>query len=335
MRASKYSRRKVEYIWKEHIPYGMMSITAGPPGKGKSTFGLRIAADVSHEEPVIISSYEEPTEESIIPKLEAAGANMGNIEILKMRFPRDNKKLSEMVKKDGFRLIIMDTAIDNTNGNIYAPKDIRNSVEFLVEFCNQSDLAAHLITHTIKNINLKADPLAAIGGSQGGLSAMVRIAYLFGNSPHDIDERALVQLKCNVDYDRPGLKFELDVHEFDDGVTAPFLIDGGTCSYKPVQIFTAEPKNDPSKLEFAAEWLVETLKKAGGELPFKTLGEMAKGAGIRSRLIRRVAEEVGIDESTSTDGALDGALVWKLPPLPLEANIDNIAGKEQEEEQDE
>jgi hypothetical protein len=313
MKASKIPRRPVEYIWKEHFPYGMMSIVAGAPGKGKSTLGLKVAADVSKEEPVIVSSYEEPVSESIVPKLEAAGADMDNVDIQKYRFPGGIKKLARYVESEGARLLIMDTASDHSPASIYHVRDIRSTFEPLVELCDQTDLAIIMISHTVKKIDIKADPLNAIGGSQGGLAAMVRCAYLFGYSPKDIDDRVMVQLKCNIDYDRPALKFAMDVHEFDDGMSAPFLIDLGKTSTTAVDVFQAQPKADPKKLENVAEWMIESLYNAGGKAKVKSMMDRGRELGYTSRMIRRVADQLEIED---TEG------VWALPPVPLEANIE-------------
>lgn len=313
MKASKIPRRPVEYIWKEHFPYGMMSIIAGAPGKGKSTLALKIAADVSHEEPVIVSSYEEPTAESIVPKLEAAGADMDNVDIQKYRFPGGIKRLTKYVESEGARLLIMDTASDHSPASIYHVRDIRNSFEPLVELADSSDLAVVMVSHTVKKIDLKADPLNAIGGSQGGLAAMCRVAYLFGYSPKDIDERVLVQLKCNVDYDRPTIKFGMDVHEFDDGMTAPFLIDVGRTNATANDVFQAQPKSDPKKVEEVAEWMVESLFNAGGMLPGKDMISRGREHGFSSRMVLRVRDQLEIED-------IEGN--WKLPPVPLEANVE-------------
>jgi hypothetical protein len=313
LKASKIPRRPVEYIWKEHFPYGMMGIVAGAPGKGKSTFALKVAADVSHEEPVIVSSYEEPTSESIIPKLEAAGADMDNVDIQKYRFPGGIKKLARYVESEGARLLIMDTASDHSGASIYHVRDIRTTFEPLVELCDETDLSVLMVSHTVKKIDIKADPLNAIGGSQGGLAAMVRVAYLFGYSPSDVDERCLVQLKCNIDFDRPSLRLGMDVHEFDDGMTAPFLTDLGTTRASALDVFQAQPKPDPAKLENTAEWLVENLFANGGVLPEKEIIEKGREQGYNSRMIRRVSDHLELEK-------LEGN--WKLPPVPLEANVE-------------
>lgn len=313
MKASKIPRRPVEYIWKEHVPYGMMTIVAGAPGKGKSTFALKVAADVSHEEPVIVSSYEEPAAESIVPKLEAAGADLDNVDIVRYRFPGGLKKLADQVNHEGVRLLIMDTASDNTNASIYHVRDIRTAFEGLIDLCDETDLAVLMVSHTVKKIDLRADPLNAIGGSQGGLAAMVRCAYLFGFSPHDIDERILVQLKCNVDYDRPALKFNMDVHEFDDSMTAPYLMDAGKANVNAYQVFGAQPQPDPAKLENTAEWMVNYMLEAGGSLLMSNVVKEGNKQGFTSRMIRRVADHIGIE-------SIEG--LWKLPPMPLEANVE-------------
>lgn len=287
--ANKVAKRPVEWIWEKHIPYGMLSIIAGWPEKGKSMLTSRIAADVSQEAAVIISAYEDPMAEVGVPRLEAAGANMDNIFFWKrMLLPRDLYDLREEIYSLGALLVILDPASSHTRNSIYNATAIRDSFDPLIDIAEETDAAFIFVHHIVKKVDLKADPQSAIGGSGGGLGAMVRCAYLFGESPDDPDERMLVQLKCNIAGYRPGLKFEMDVEQMDDDVDAGYLELRGTHSYRPQQILTAQPHLKKDKLEAVAEFLVESLRE--GPMLTEKLLDGAVARGFTKRMTKRVAD---------------------------------------------
>ena len=277
--------RPVEWLWGEHIPYGMISMLAGHPEKGKSMLAMRIAADVSQEYPVIISTYEEPLAEVTRPRIEAAGAKMDNVAFWNgdLVFPRMFESFQKEVERSGAMLVVMDPISSHTSASIYHASNIRVALGRLIKISEQTDCAMLFVHHIIKNVNMKGDPVAAIGGSGGGIGAMVRAAYLFGYNPDDADERVLTHLKCNVAAKRPSLRFELDIEMINDDVEAPFLISRGECDFKAQDIFNAQPdpKDNTEKMEWTAEWLVANLRegpmdknkiwKAGGEHGFTKL----------------------------------------------------------------
>ena len=317
MKASKIKARPVEWLWKEHIPFGMLSVVCGAPDKGKSTFGLKVVSDTSLEGiPCWISSYEEPMAEVIRPKLDAAGADLDLIEVRKLKFPqalRDNSPFRRAVENDGVQLLLIDTISDNTDASIYNVRQIRDALGPLVEYADETDLAVVAVTHSIKKVDVKADPLAALGGSQGGLGAMARAAYVWGYSAEDEDERVLAQLKCNVASKRKSLAFEMDVRTFEDGISAPYLNFLGETKQNAVRTFVSLPEgSDPKRVEAAAEFLVETLKAVDGHIGEDLLTEHARAANVSMKKIRTASEIIGCSISKGN---------WSLPDVPLEANL--------------
>lgn len=301
--AATIERRPVEWLWKKHIPYAMISIIAGWPEKGKSMLATRIAADVSQEYPVIYSQREDHWAETMVPRLEAAGANMDNIHGWKrMLLPNDLRALRSEIEELGAMLVIMDPAASHTRNSIYNTSAIRDAFDPLEDIANETDAAFLMIHHLIKKVDLKADPLAALGGAGGGLNALVRCAYLFGDSPDDPDERLLVQLKCNIANRRQGLKFLMDVEEYDDDVEGAFLTYTGTHSYNAHKVFTAKASLNLEKLEHVAEYLIENLRE--GPMTVEAIMTGARDRGFTKRMTRSVAEQLEIVQKKNK---------WQLP----------------------
>lgn len=257
--------------------------------------------------------------EVIRPKLEAAGADLDLVEVRKLNFPRalnDRSPFVKAVENDGVQLIVMDTVSDNTGASIYNVRAIRDAIGPLVEFADEYDVAVLFISHTIKKIDPKADPLAAIGGSQGGLGAMCRCAYVWGYAPDDEDERILAHLKCNIASRRTSLRFEMDVRSFDDGISAPFLTYlGEDPKLRASAIFNAQPIGaKPERLEAAAEWIVKLLSsQPDGAMLEEGVATLALADGMSMKKLRTAATEIGCTFART---------MWKLPPSPLEANTD-------------
>lgn len=295
--AYKIERRPVRWLWREHIPWGMLSLVAGRPEKGKSLLAILIAAEVSQHYAVIISSHEDQKAETMKPRLEAAGANMRNIYFWRkgsgFSLPHDVRPLRDEIERLGVALVIMDPVASHTRASIYNTTAIREALSPLYDMGEDLDVAFFMIHHVIKNVDLKADPQAAIGGAGGGIGAMARAAYLFGESPDDPDERLLVQLKCNVAKKRSGLKFELDVEDFDDGEEAPVLHYMGTTTYSPNKVFTAVPQMHEEKLENAAEWLVAQLRE--GPMSARKILLAGNEAGFTKRSIKFVADILEVE----------------------------------------
>jgi hypothetical protein len=72
-------------------------------------------------------------------------------------------------------------------------------------------------------------------------------------------------------------------------------------------------------MENIAEWMIESLFNAGGQLNGKKMIEKGRALGYTSRMILRVRDHLEIED-------IEGN--WKLPPVPLEANIEEEDGRE-------
>lgn len=301
--ASTVEKRPVEWLWRKHIPISMISVIAGWPEKGKSMLATLIAADVSHEYPVILSQREDDWSATVVPRLEAAGAYMPNVHFWKhMLLPRDLRALRSEIEELEVGLVIMDPASSHTRNSIYNSTSIRDAFDPLEDIAQEFMVAFLFVHHLIKKVDLKADPLAALGGAGGGLNALVRTAYLFGDSPDDPDERLLVQLKCNVANRRQGLKFLMDVDELEDDVEAAFLTYTGKHSYSPSAVFTARAHVSLEKLESVAEYLIENLRE--GAMPIEKIMDGARSRGFTRRMTRSVAEQIELVEKKGR---------WRLP----------------------
>ena len=86
-------KEQVTWLWPRRIPRGKLSIVAGDPGLGKSYMSLDIAARISLGGPwpdggyaplgnVLIISAEDGLADTIRPRLELLGADLGRIHVI-------------------------------------------------------------------------------------------------------------------------------------------------------------------------------------------------------------------------------------------------------------
>ena len=91
--ANDITPKRARWIWDNWIPLKAITLIAGIEGLGKSTYALHLAARLTrgqlkgdfHEKPVHVSIYatEDDTDAIIVPRLMAAGANLGQIRFIK------------------------------------------------------------------------------------------------------------------------------------------------------------------------------------------------------------------------------------------------------------
>src|SRR5208283_3277579 len=90
MCASSVKPEPISWLWKGWLARGKMHIIAGQPGTGKTTIAMKMAAAVSaggrwpdssvaKQGNVVIWSGEDDPADTLVPRLEASGADLGRV----------------------------------------------------------------------------------------------------------------------------------------------------------------------------------------------------------------------------------------------------------------
>src|SRR6202012_4233691 len=86
---------KTHWLWDRYIPQGKITVLAGDPGMGKSTIALDLVSRISRgtflplregrtiSGTSLIASAEDAPEDTIVPRLIAAGANLRRVGIIR------------------------------------------------------------------------------------------------------------------------------------------------------------------------------------------------------------------------------------------------------------
>jgi hypothetical protein len=331
-RASDLQPEKLVWVWPGRIPEGKLVLLGGPPGLGKSQLTAFMSATVSNGSDwpcgegstiagdVIFMSAEDGIQDTIIPRLIAAGANTERVHIVAsatkpdgtgrktFSLKTDVDLLEELARKIGtVRLIIVDPISaymggSDGNGNV----ETREVLEPLAEMANRLRIAVVAVTHLNKG---------GAGGNQSALNrfagsiafvAAARAAFAVIEDPEDDERRLLLQAKNNLGKACKGLAFRLEQRLIqDDIVSSNVMFEGEYVSQSIDEALTASEsrggsKGQTSSKEDVAEFLTEIL--AGGPVDVLEVESQARAAGLlaqdkglrQNKAFRDARESLGI-----------------------------------------
>jgi putative DNA primase/helicase len=245
-RASDLQPEKMDWVWPGRIPEGKLVLLGGPPGLGKSQLTAFMAATISNgvDWPcnegsttvgsVIFMSAEDGIEDTIVPRLMAAGANLDRVHIVAsatkpdgtgrktFSLKTDVDLLETKAKEIGdVRLIIVDPISaymggSDGNGNV----ETREVLEPLAEMANRLHIAVVAVTHLNKGGG---------GGNQTALNrfsgsiafiAAARAAFAVLEDPENDERRFLLQAKNNLGKKCKGLVFRMEQRLVAEGIVS-------------------------------------------------------------------------------------------------------------------
>lgn len=326
IRADKVKPERVEWLWLERIPRGMISIVAGRPDQGKGLFMAYLAAAVTRmriELPdgswrygqVLYSAAEDSHGLMTAPRLIAAGAIMKNVYLDRFLLPLQQSELETFVMENNIDLVVMDPIAAHLKGVSRHSDNIRQVLNPLAEFIDESRTAVVMVEHVLKRFGKNSHPLAAIGGSGSGLPAAARMAFILGVDPSDDDRRILASVKANIRDTPKAVAFEVDSTELDEVGDVPFLLfEDDNLDFDPLRLLVTESSGKigrpPDKRAAAAEWLTNYLYKAGVPVQAGKVIEDAKHYGMTLKTLRRAAADMGVIRNPPGGGR---NCTWELP----------------------
>ncbi len=227
--------QRVEWLWPARIPLGKLTIIDGDPGLGKSVLTLELAARVSRgmampdsepgedREPagVVVLSAEDGIEDTIVPRLDAAGADRSRILALNLvtdteggkrlpTFPGDADYVRAAVGRVQGRLVIIDPLTAYLSGYVNAHKDsdCRRALWPLAQLADDTGVAVVVVRHLNKATG--GNPLYRGGGSIGIIGA-ARSGLLVAPTPTTATAACLPQpsatwRSCPHPWDSPSTR---------------------------------------------------------------------------------------------------------------------------------
>jgi hypothetical protein len=264
-------------------------------------------------------SAEDDAEDTIRPRLEAAGADLDRIYILdavldEQGKPRpfnlayDLQRLSEMLDHIGdVALIVIDPITAYLGGtDSHKNADIRALLSPLSELASKHGSAIVCVSHLNKGSGGEA--LLRVTGSLAFVAA-ARAAYLVVKDQENSSRRLFLPIKNNVGNDQSGLAFTLESHLLPDDIetsrvrweSESVLISADDAMSNPAD------SDDRSALEEAKDFLCILLSR--GPVPAQQVAVEAKEAGHAWPTVRRAQHALGI--KPHKDG-MKGRWLWSL-----------------------
>jgi RecA-family ATPase len=233
--ASSLMPKPIDWFWPGRVPFGAVTVLAGPPGLGKSLLTLKLAADLTKGRQcgapgdALLLSAEDAREQVVLPRLIAAGADLDRVHFdhiqahglpRQLFLPDDVPLLLEMVEAHGVRLVVIDPLTAHLPGKVNSWRDqsIRLALAPLAHLAEASGTAIIVVSHLNKGAS--SDPLQRLGGSIG-LAAAARSVLLLARDPDDPEgesgsRRILAQVKTNLGTCSSSLRYQLQTAQLSE-----------------------------------------------------------------------------------------------------------------------
>jgi hypothetical protein len=335
----------IDFLWQGRIARGKHTAIAGEPGDGKSQLSVYVAATVSRggEWPcdegrapvgnVIIFNAEDGADDTIVPRLIAAGADLKRVHIVSAVLQEDNGRrtfnlqadlalLEQKITEIGdVALVIIDPISSYmVKTDSHKNTDVRGALEPASEMADRLKVAILSITHFSKS------------GSGNSSKALHRFigSIAFVGAPRaafavieDADSRMLfLHAKNNMAANPQWLAYRL-VQMLVDGeggqsIIASYVVwDNAPVVLSADEALRAsEDGGDKTAKAEAMEFLRAAL--ADGSMPAAEVNRMAREHGLTAKVVRSAREALGV--KIERDGFGPGSKsLWSLPDCSIDA----------------
>jgi putative DNA primase/helicase len=336
--ASDVKPEPISWLWHMWLARGKLQIIAGQPGVGKSTIAIKMGAVVSSGDPwpdgtrakqgnVVIWSGEDDIADTLVPRLEASGADLSRIffagemtcgkEHRTFDPAKDIPALQAAIRAaGGAALIIVDPIVSATAADSHKNGETRRGLQPLVDMATELDAAILGITHFTKGSEGRA-PIDRVTGSVA-FGALARVVMVAARQQDGDDgkpgPRILMRAKSNVGPDKGGFNYELQSVPMRDhpDIIASVISWGASVVGNAREILAeaedVSDKDGVSKLQEAVDFLFGLLMD--GPKTAKEIKKEASDFGLTWIAVRRAQTELKIKQ---TKQGMDGGWIWALP----------------------
>ena len=342
--ADRVEIKPIRWLWPNYVPRGKITLLAGRPKAGKSVMLIDLAARVSRGLPmpyadqssavrgrVVLCMAEDDAEDMVAPRLKAAAADLGMVEIVRcvrtsrgergLDIARDIALLERLCKTGDVALVIIDPIMSF----IGADTDTNNDASTRYALFPLKSLAERLGVAVILNHHQRKgtgdDLQEAIMGSTAFAGVPRSLLGLFPD-PRERSRRLLMSLGCNVAEETPTLAYTVRSSNGVGTFDAPFIAwedrpvaDLDRDEYRRL-VREEAARSAGSEITKATDFLDRVLGK--GPMASASLEGLAAGEGISARTLKRARAERECATKRLGDGTwmvgLPGA--FDPPPTP-------------------
>lgn len=348
------SPRPVRWTVEGYIPSGKLTILAGDGGHGKTTVTLHLTACLStglccfglkYAPPppsdVLLISCEDDFEDTVVPRLLAAGADLSRVHRVDGVPTADGKPAPfsllhyqqlehELEKRPAVRLVVIDPAgayVGRSGVDDHKDSELRALLGPLAELAARQNVAVILVKHLNKGATAKA--VHKVGGSAGYVNT-VRAAWVVAPHPNDEENKLFLPLKFNICKKPAGLSFRLvalpegdcsaivgrfaDLNDEDRARLAAQLFrpewgeNADIDADEALGEATQNGRSGTSKVEQAAEWVKGFLAEFA--YPSSEVFVAGEESGFTQKLLYAAKRVAGVQ--CSNRGAFRGVWYWGI-----------------------
>ncbi len=332
----------VDWLWDGWIAAGKMALIGGAPGCGKTTIAGALAATVTvggrwpdgsraKVGSVAIWSGEDGIEDTLSPRMMAAGADMSRVHFITgtrehgVRYPfdpsTDMEPLADALRElQDVRLLVVDPIVSATSGDSHKNAEVRRGLQPLVDLAAELRCGLVGITHFTKGTQGR-DPVERITGSLafGALARLVMVAAKGGTDGAG-PERLLVRAKSNIGPDGGGYGYAIEHGHLvpqHPGIVTSRVLWGGTVQGTARELLAGvEQADTPAPARDAAcEWLADLL--ADGPVPSAEVWKAASDSGLARGTVRAAKDKMGV--KAVKPGGRGTPWEWVLPEQAQES----------------
>lgn len=343
-RLSTVEARPIDWLWPGRIAKGKFSILVGNAGLGKSQICASLAAITSlggfwpvdrteaYRGSVVILSAEDDPEDTIRPRLEAAGADLDNVYILhaiqgedergeefkrSFNLAADTSRLAALIQHINAEGPPVSLVIIDPLSAYLGNADSHNNAEVRALLSPLQTMAAQLRVAIIGVSHLtKAQGMDALLRLQGSVAfgAAARVVWGITKDKDNDQRRLMLPLKNNLGTDNTGFAYAIEscVLEDSDPIigTSRVMWESEKITINPDEAFSGGAKDytEHSTMENAKEFLREQL--ANGAIKANDVMKGAKGAGISEATLRRAKLDLKV---VASQDDFHGPWYWRLP----------------------
>lgn len=328
--ASAVKMQKIEWLWEGFIAKGKAHMLTGEPGLGKSQITIDIASRLSKGEPfpsyiigskvhdpigVLILSAEDSPEDTMKPRLIAAGADLdqvaflssamiekdrnGKLKIRSLALKEDAEQILKAIATLPFKvgLIIIDpvsaylSSAQDSNSN----SDARGTLAQLQHTVMDKGIALLMINHTNKNTQAKSAHMRSMG-SVGWNAAARATFYVFKDTENNRRVFSIGKMNLAKEAGR-GFFYEIKEKDIDilgDQVGVPY-IEWNTREFPTKEAddyVSAQPRSEKKSTECEDE--LGLYMVAQSEVSSKEGMAFMKERGFSQTEVYRTARKLGI-----------------------------------------
>jgi putative DNA primase/helicase len=338
--ASSFKMAGLNWLWPNRFALGKLGLIVGLPDRGKGLITADMTARVTNGDlwpcgegralkgRVLILSAEDDVEDTIVPRLVAAGANLNQVEILRMVRQGDSKRMFSLVsdlellrrKVEELGDVVM-IDIDPMSAYLgvgkidsYRTTDVRGVLAPLTEFAAAKQVFVLGVLHFNKKTDVN-NAMLRISDSLA-FAATARHCYVVVDDLEN-DRRLFVKAKNNLAPDTKALSYGVNTvnvgndEKTGKAIWAPRVAWGlEHVEITATQAMEAEAsgRSSANPREAAKTFLTNML--VAGPVAKSEIEEAADANCIAVATLKRAKAELGIIAKKS---GLKGGWTWQLP----------------------